>query len=176
MRTLTISSIALMLLCLSVAAVQAENPKRNALSDRDFVNEAAVGGTLEVRLGELAQVRATDVKVRKFGEKMATDHSAANKQLLELLKKKGMEPPPKTLPKKMQDHYDRLAKLRGAEFDKAYIKDMVDDHREDVALFETIVKTGRDADLKAFALKTLPTIREHYHMARELAGLPAEDK
>ena len=98
---------------------------------------------------------------------MADDHSAANKDFLSLLQKKGMTAP-KEMTKKQQDLYDRLSKLRGAEFDKAYIAAIVEDHKEDVAHFEAMARDGSDPDLKACASKTLPTLKDHLKMAEDI--------
>ncbi|MBI3653058.1 MAG: DUF4142 domain-containing protein [Acidobacteria bacterium] len=73
---------------------------------------------------------------------------------------------------------EKLAKLSGADFDREYMKYMVEDHVKDVAMFEKEAKTGKDADIKAFAEKTLPTLKEHLQMARDtnakVSGKPKE--
>ena len=61
-------------------------------------------------------------------------------------------------------------KLSGAAFDQAYMKAMVSDHVEDVNEFKTESKSGKDADVKAWAAKTLPTLEEHLKMARDTNG------
>lgn len=170
MRRKLFCTAATLTACLSFVALARADEKRTPVSDRDFVTEAAGGGMAEVKLGELAKERAGSAEVRKFGERMVEDHTRANQELTALLRKKGMDMPTKEMPKKAQECYDRLSQLKGAEFDKAYIKDMVKDHREDVALFESMSKSGKDADLRAFAIKTLPTLREHYQLAQKLAG------
>jgi putative membrane protein len=63
----------------------------------------------------------------------------------------------------------KLAKHEGAAFDREYMSAMVKDHDKDVALFEKQAKNGRDAALRAFAEKTLPTLREHQKMAKQLS-------
>jgi putative membrane protein len=156
--------------CLGVCSLARADEKRNAMSDQDFIKEASAGGMAEVKLGQLAQEKAGNAEVRKLGEKLAEDHTIANKELASLLRKKGLAEPSRDLPRKMQATYDRLSQLKGAEFDRAYIKDMIEDHRQDIALFESMSKTGKDADLRAFAMKTLPTLREHYQKAQDLAN------
>ena len=62
----------------------------------------------------------------------------------------------------MQKHDTaKLAKLSGAEFDKAYIDMMVKDHKKDVAEFEKESKGAKDSDLKSWASTTLPTLQDH---------------
>ena len=77
---------------------------------------------------------------------------------------------PGGLPDEQTKEYDRFKNLKGAEFDKAYIKHMVEDHEKAVKLFENASKNLKDPGLKAFATKTLPTIKEHLEMAKKLGG------
>jgi putative membrane protein len=129
-------------------------------SDSSFVNEAAVGGMAEVELGKLAASKATSADVKKFGQMMVTDHTAANNELKTLAAKKNW-----TLPTDLDSSHkstmDELKGLSGAEFDKEYVEEMVDDHEKDVSAFEDKAKNATDPDLKAFAEKTLPVLRKH---------------
>src|SRR5439155_6580051 len=63
---------------------------------------------------------------------------------------------------------DRLSGLSGADFDRAYMSEMVRDHTEDVALFEHEAQSASDADVKAYAARSLPTLREHLAVARQV--------
>jgi len=54
-----------------------------------------------------------------------------------------------------------LSAKSGADFDKAYVSNMIDDHKEDIKEFEDAAKNVKDPDLKAFAVKTLPTLKMH---------------
>ncbi len=65
---------------------------------------------------------------------------------------------------------EKLSKLSGADFDKEYVAAMVADHEKDVAAFENVSKTAADADVKAFATKTLPTLKMHLEMIKAMAG------
>jgi putative membrane protein len=66
--------------------------------------------------------------------------------------------------------YERLSHKTGTDFDKAYIEDMVKDHKSDIAAFEKEVNSGSDSEAKAVAQKALPIIREHLRMAQQIAG------
>ena len=138
-------------------------------SDREFVEKAALGGLLEVRLGQLAQQRASSPDVKSFGQRMIDDHAAVNKRLAELAQRKGVLVP-QELDQKHREKVDKLSKKTGAEFDRAYMSDMVDDHEDDVAEFEKAAKEAKDADLKGFAAATLPKLREHLALARQVNG------
>jgi putative membrane protein len=175
-RTMVICALSCALAALGQSARAADKDK--PLSDRDFAFEAARGGIAEVRLGELAVDRASEPAVKRFGQRMINDHSRANRELMDLLRKKGWELPfsPKELSGKYKDTYDDLAKHSGADFDRAYMRCMVHDHEEDVAHFEKEAKNGDDADVKAFAGRVLPVVKEHLTMARDLAGKVGADK
>jgi putative membrane protein len=134
-------------------------------ADKTFVEKAAIGGMAEVELGNLAQQKAASEDVKKFGARMVQDHSKANDELKQIASTKGVQLP-SSLDKKHQSDMDRLQKMSGADFDKAYMSHMVDDHKEDVAEFKKEASGGRDSDVKGFASKTLPTLEEHLKMAQ----------
>jgi putative membrane protein len=131
-----------------------------ATSDADFVNEAAMGGMAEVELGKLASTKGANAEVKKFGQMMVTDHSKANDGLKALAAKKGWKLPT-ALDSSHQSTLEGLRNRVGADFDSAYVDDMVDDHEKDVKAFEDKAKNATDPDLKAFAEKTLPTLKKH---------------
>jgi putative membrane protein len=133
-------------------------------ADQTFATKAAEGGMAEVKLGQLATEKASDPDVKQFGQRMVDDHSKANDELKQIAGKKGITLPT-DVSAKDQALYDRLSKLSGAEFDKEYMKDMVSDHRTDVAEFKKESDHGSDSDLKAYAAKTLPTLQSHLQMA-----------
>ncbi|HEY4562005.1 MAG TPA: DUF4142 domain-containing protein [Thermoanaerobaculia bacterium] len=136
-------------------------------SDSKFVKEAAVGGMEEVQLGQLAAQKASDPDVKNFGQRMVDDHSKANDQLKQVASQKGITVP-STLPASKQKDVDKLSKLSGAAFDKAYVKMMVDDHKKDVAEFKKTLTSAKDADVKSFASTTLPTLQDHLKMIEDI--------
>jgi putative membrane protein len=137
-------------------------------ADAAFAKEAAIGGMAEVELGNLAKEKAASSDVKQFGERMAADHSKANDELKQWAQQKNV-----TLPAALDAKHtalrDRLAKLSGAAFDKAYMHEMVLDHQQDVAAFKKESTSGTDADLKAWAGKTLPTLQDHLKTAQATA-------
>ncbi len=135
-------------------------------ADNTFVTKAAQGGMAEVELGKLAQQRASNEAVKDFGKRMETDHSKANEQLKTIAVNKGITVPT-TLNAKDQATMDKLSKLNGAAFDRAYMEDMVKDHRMDIAEFQKEANSGDDRDVKAFASTTLPTLQDHLKVAEE---------
>lgn len=128
--------------------------------DAKFAVDAANGGMAEVELGKLAQEKAANSKVKDFGAMMVTDHSKANDEMKALAKSKGIVLPT-AIDSDEQKTKDDLSAKSGADFDKAYVSNMIDDHKKDVKEFEDATKNLKDADLKAFAVKTLPTLKMH---------------
>jgi putative membrane protein len=138
-----------------------------AAADRAFVMEAARGGMAEVELGKLAADKAASADVKQFGQRMVDDHSKANDELKAWASQKNVTLPADMDAKQKALHH-RLSGLSGAAFDRAYMNDMVADHNHDVAAFTRESKMAKDADLKAWAGKTLPTLQEHQKMAKDI--------
>lgn len=134
-------------------------------ADTEFMNKAAQGGMAEVELGRMASTKAQNAEVKQFGQQMTADHTRANNELKTLAAGKNV-----TLPTDVGAAHkatmDKLSKLSGAEFDKEYVKAMVADHEKDVAEFQKQADGGTNADIKAFAAKTLPTLKMHLDMIK----------
>ncbi len=136
--------------------------------DLAFMNDAAPGNMAEVELGHLAEKQAASNDVKQFAQKMIEDHSKTGEELKQLAMQKKVTLPPDVLPKH-KEIMDKLSKLSGADFDREYVKAMVEAHEKDVAAFENAAKTAADADVKAFAAKTLPTLKMHLEMIKGIA-------
>jgi putative membrane protein len=135
--------------------------------DAKFAVEAASGGMMEVQLGELAQQKASSQAVKDFGAMMVRDHSKANDELKQIAMKKSLSLPPAPGEDHM-DHIKELSAKSGKEFDKDYVDMMVKDHEKDVEKFEKCSQDAKDPELKAFASKTLPVLREHLEAVKNL--------
>jgi len=135
-------------------------------ADTTFAQKAAQGGMAEVKLGQLAVQNGSSDQVKQFGQRMVDDHSKANDELMGLASQENLMLPT-SLNAKDQALVDRLQNMKGAAFDKAYMRDMVRDHQQDIADFQKEASGGSDAGLKSFATKTLPTLQEHLRMAKE---------
>ena len=146
-----------------------QDNKNVAAADRTFMMKAAEGGMAEVALGELAAKQAASDDVKQFAQRMVDDHGKANRELMDLAAKKGVTLPT-DLDAKAKALKTKLEKMSGAEFDREYMREMVKDHEKAVALFEKEAKSGHDAEAKAWAEQTLPTLRDHLKMARETAS------
>lgn len=130
-----------------------------------FVNKAARGGKMEVVDGNLAKAKAQRADVRDFGALMVKDHSAANDKLMNIVAAKSI-----VLANNAPMRDDELSKLSGEAFDKAYVKKMLKDHEEDVALFEKAAGTVPNKAVREFASQTLPTLKEHLEKIKAIAA------
>lgn len=135
--------------------------------DRNFIYEVSRDGYAEVRIGRLAENRATSNAIRDFARRMIEDHRSADRELKALADSKGLR-----LARSMgadgQALYNRLSNLSGAAFDNAYVRAMRRDHRKAVNAFEEESRTARDRDLRRWVENTLPTLRDHLQMAQNL--------
>jgi len=135
--------------------------------DADFAVKAADAGLAEVEMGKLAQEKATDQRIKDFAQQMVNDHQKANDELMTIATRHHVTLPPVA----SKEHTDKQRKLReksGTEFDKEYIDLMVKDHDKVVSLFEDASSDAQNADLKAFASKTLPTLKKHDEVAKAI--------
>jgi len=136
-------------------------------ADQRFVTNTARDGMAEVELSKIAAEKAMSAEGKNFGQRMADDHSKAGDELKTLAQNKGI-----TVPTEMDANHkalrDRLLKMSGESFDHAYIAAMVNGHRAAVNAFRVESRTGKDADVKAWAAKTLSTVSDHLKVAQSL--------
>lgn len=138
------------------------------LTDQKFVEKVLESGRAEVELSQLALQKSSTPNVKDFAQRMVDDHSKASLDLKTIAQAKNL-----TIPLEMDsDHAKALKKLQnldGANFDASYIDLMVEDHEKNVSLFAAASGDKKlDAQLQAFAQKTLPTLREHLAHAKAL--------
>lgn len=153
----------------TTSATEPQSAARTPLakSDQEFMTKAAQGGMLEVALGQEVIGKASSADVKSFGQRMIDDHGKADDELKTIATNKGV-----TLPVKLDDDHqktlDDMAKLSGAKLDKAYTKDMVSDHEEDVNEFRDAANDIKDPELRAWAQKTLPTLESHLATIKDI--------
>jgi len=158
---------------LAVVSVSAADQAADA---QTFIKTAAQEGMKEVQLGMLGADRATHPDLKKFSRQMAEDHNKMNMQLKELAAKKNV-----TLDQSAQAmKFENLMNLKGEQFDRAFMGQVIQDHNTSIQLYEQQSTSGQDPDVKAFATNTLPHLRAHLEMAQKLSdrigkGAAAED-
>jgi putative membrane protein len=146
----------------------AQQPARDAAmksagADVDFAHKAATGGKHEVEGAKIASGKASNPAVKSYANMLVKDHTAANNELMSLMKKKQITPPATT-----EKPAEAWRQQTGAAFDRAYVDHAIAEHEKDIALFEAESKNGQDAELKAWAGKKLPTLRDHLKQAQDL--------
>jgi putative membrane protein len=133
-------------------------------SDQDFLDRAATGTGAEVELGRLARQRGVAPAVRTFGATIAAEHSQAHARLVGLARRLGMNPNATT------PDLSRLTALSGANFDREFMVDQVNNQREALGLFEGEAQTGRDPQLRRFARDRVPLLQRDLRRAEDIAA------
>ncbi len=134
--------------------------------DAKFLKQAAEGGMAEVELGKIAQQKAMRDEVKQFATRMVDDHTKANDEIAKIAGANGVE-----LPTKVDDstrkEMEKLQGLSGPDFDRAYMKHMVADHRKDLREFRHEAKSHSGTDAQQFAGRTVPVLLEHLRSAQK---------
>ena len=163
-------------------------------SEKDFINKLMADGQAEVELGRMATQKAVNPEVKRFAQMMIDDHTKAGTELKQVAAQYNVDTVDESKEfDKHKDAMDRLSKLRGGEFDKEYVKAMVDDHQNAVDSLESRVdstaslkdkitdKDAKDtqvipektdnavaASVNQWAAQALPVVRHHLDEARAL--------
>lgn len=140
--------------------------------DASFIKDAAKGGLMEVQMGQYAKDHASNADVKAYGERLVKDHSQANEKLAKIASEKGVnlakdiDRGDATKGEKMASDWQGKS---GKDFDQAFIKHAVKDHKEDISKFEKASRDSKDSDVRSFASEALPTLREHLTEAQRIA-------
>ncbi|HZY17960.1 MAG TPA: DUF4142 domain-containing protein [Ramlibacter sp.] len=154
----------------STGTRQSETSKDDkvAKGDRRFIERAAGSGMFEVQVSQLATTRASSPDVKSFAGMLVDHHTKANDELTKIANSKGVELPAAP-PRAMRRDIEQLGKKNGQEFDRDYIRNVgIKAHEKDIKEFEKASKDLKDPELKAFADKTLPQLKEHLAQAQKL--------
>ena len=139
------------------------------VADKDFVKNVAESSATEVQLGKLAQDKASSDAVKELGKRMVEAHTQTSQQLKQAAAALNIEVPAEP-PRKAKKAEDKLAKLSGADFDRAYAKMAADEQKQAVKQFEREAKNGKAPGVKDFAAKNLQAEQERQKQAEELAS------
>ena len=132
----------------------------------EFTTRAALDGMLEVRLAEIAKEKG-GAQMVALATRIASDHQKAHGELQNIATAKGISLPT-ALSEESQELVDRVSELSGTGFDAGLARVFVDEHRKAIALFERASAANLDPELTAFAVRTLPLLREHLQGAEAL--------
>lgn len=136
-------------------------------TDKNFMKQAAIGNEAEIQLGQMAQSKASNPAVKSFGQRMIKDHSSADDKLKNIAESQHISLPVELDPKH-KDEAAALSRLSGAQFDKAYMKLMVQEHTHDVNQFKKEASDAHDPTVQQFAKATLPVLQSHLNEAQQV--------
>ena len=135
--------------------------------DKAFAVTVAQNGMAEIALAKMAAQKSKNADVKKFAQRVITDHTKVGQELNKIAATKNITMPADVKPDQKQTH-DRFMTLSGADFDREFMSLMAENHDKSVTSFQGEANNGTDAELKAFASKTLPTLQEHQRMAHDI--------
>lgn len=138
-------------------------------ADKKGIMDMALANMAEVEAGKLALSKTQNAEVKTFAQQMVDDHGKALAEVQALAQSKGV-----TLPTEPDAKHKamaaKLAKLSGDAFDKQYMKQAgLADHKATHAKLKNISKNAKDADVKAAAEKTMPTVEQHLKAAQQMS-------
>jgi putative membrane protein len=143
--------------------------EQSSAAAKEFVEQAGTSGLAEVEMGELGAKKASNGQVKAFAKRIVADHTKANEELVTATKGKGVQVPSS----RTSLHKATIEKFQqqeaGKAFDRDYMEQMIEDHKADVELFETAADDAKlDLDLRSYAKRTLPTLRDHLKQAQAI--------
>jgi len=167
-RLSTFLALAAVVMCSPQTASATPKDTLNA-ADVAFVKRAAASGMAKVKVADLGVKKASRADVKAFAEVLVADYTMVNKELKTLAATKGVELSAVIEPAHATT-IQKLEKLSGADFDKAFLAELVSSHKKGVSAYEEASKDSKDKDVKAFADKTLPTMKAHQAKAKKLSS------
>ncbi len=165
MKLVTTGFLAVVFGCVPLAA----QTGASQTTDQAFIDLAAQSDMTEAHLGQLAQQNGSSQAVKDLATKLVTDHTADYTKLTMLATKAGLTVP-KGLGADQIKIVTPLEKLKGAAFDSKFMKTILQDHETAIAAYNKESRDAQNADLKAYATATLPTLEEHEHGAKDVRG------
>ena len=151
-----------------IAFAADENGLKATSAEKTFIEKTALGDMTEVTLGKMAAEKGSSKEVKDFGDQMVKDHSKINDNLKNVARRMGVEIPAR-VDAMRQAKIDRLAKMSGAAFDKAYVNGAIKAHEMAIAAFERADAQAKNEDLKKFIKESVPTMKDHLEMIRKFS-------
>ena len=165
MRTsLLRASLAAALICSAAGAFAQGKTSKTA---QTFITKAVQGNLAEVAMGQLAQKNGASDEVKKYGQQLVTDHTAAGQKATAAAEQMGVTPPTEPSRKQKADHA-KMSKMTGEAFDRAFVRHMVADHKKEVAAHKKAAKMKTEA-AAGYATGALPALEQHLETAQGLS-------
>jgi|tagenome__1003787_1003787.scaffolds.fasta_scaffold20271369_2 putative membrane protein len=153
----------------TVGVAQQDKAGKGGNPDAKRLQQLAIANMAEIEAGKVALSKASNADVKKFAQKMVDDHTKQLQELQTLAQSKNVQLPG-TPDAKHQRELKKLQGLSGEDFDRAYMRAQVKDHRDAHKIAERAAKRGKDPEVKAAAEKAAPEIQDHLKMAQDIAG------
>jgi len=135
-------------------------------SDEDFARIAGMANAAEIAEARLALQRTRNARVRAFAQRMIDDHSTAQVQLQAATRSTGLMPAPvQAVTAADRAEFDALTNA-GSDFDARYMLGQLPDHQNAMSAFSWEAANGKNASLRAYAVKTLPIVQQHLRLAQ----------
>jgi len=167
-----LSVICCLALCMTVSAQKKHAAKDAPMTDQKFVDMAAQTDMMEAHLGKMAADQAASQDVKDYASMLVTDHTGDYQQLTALAAKNGL-----TVPTALDAAHNKMIapfeKLKGAAFDSRYTQEMIAGHTEAIGVYTKESTDAQNADVKAYASATLPTLHKHLDGAKDLSKKPS---
>jgi len=145
--------------------------QQQATTAQGFVEKAGQSNLFEIKSSRLALDKTKNQQVRDFAQRMIDDHQQAGQKLKSTLSDAQLRvAPPQQLDQEHASMLEKLQSLRGADFDRTYVKMQTQGHEKTIALFEFYAQNGDNADLRQFASNLLPTLQQHYEMIQSIGA------
>ena len=142
-------------------------------ADQKFLMMAAQGNIAEIQMAQLAKQKSQSNQVQNYAQRIIEDHTTSNNEVMQIMQKKGFTMP-KSPPAEAVAMMKKMKAMPSSKFAKMYMQDMIKDHTKDIADYQNEAKHGYDDDVKAYAMKTLPTLQSHLQLAQTLSNPTAK--
>ncbi|HET6777334.1 MAG TPA: DUF4142 domain-containing protein, partial [Gemmatimonadales bacterium] len=151
-----------------------QSQAQNLQADSAFIREVNASNDVELRLARLAKSKASADVVKKFAQKMETDHNSMQRDWADVAARSGTRTIV-TVDPQVQGQISRLERLSGPAFDRAYMVTMVQNHRDAVGAFQTARRTTNSSEVRQLVARSLPFLQEHLTLAQQVSGQVGSD-
>ncbi|MFL5472643.1 MAG: DUF4142 domain-containing protein [Gemmatimonadales bacterium] len=163
------SGLVVALTAVPLAPIHAQGQISQLSQDSKLIFQMASSNIMEVRLGQMAQQKASNAAVKQFGQQMATDHTNLENQLTGLVSKNGTNFQP-AMSKENEAEVSRLEKLSGAQFDQQYMTSMIQHHQQDISTLQSQSQSAKSAEARQMIAASMPVLQQHLSMATQVGG------
>jgi putative membrane protein len=164
MRTIVSFVLAAAISTLAASVASGADPAGDAPSTSEVLAKLHRSNLKEIQMGQMAKDHGTLKEVKAYGETLVKDHTEADGKVSKLAKEKNIDLTVNSLP------VEQTNMPMGAGFDAAFARDMVEDHKKDIAEVEAAKSKTRDAQLKKLLEGLLPVLKKHESIAQKLVA------